>query len=51
MSGWVAGAGLAGSVLATGASLYTANQRQGSERGQLDQARENYTMQNAAMAR
>lgn len=49
MSGWVAGAGLAGSVLATGASLYTANQRQGSERGQLAQAQQNYMLQKAAM--
>jgi hypothetical protein len=45
MAGWVAGAGLAGSLLSTGGSLLSASQQQSSQQESLRQAQQNYMLQ------
>jgi hypothetical protein len=45
MAGYIAGASLAGSALATGGSLLAASQQQGYQQEQLRQAQQNYMLQ------
>ena len=49
MAGWIAGAGLAGSALATAGSMYSASQQREQQGNQLQMAQQNYMLQKAAM--
>lgn len=48
MSGWIAGAGIGGALLSTGASLYGQSQQSGYQGQQLAQAQANYQLQKQA---